>query len=297
MGALRDSYLVQRRVGRTVTYMLHTVFFVVMIVPLVVMIFTALKGESELYLQSSFELLPRAWRFGNFVDAMAAANWGRYFFNSLLVTSVATVGSLFLNSLAGFSFAALRFPGRNFLFFFLLIGIMIPYQVTIVPQYILMKSIPLFGGNSIVGSGGTGWLDSHWALIVPQLAGSFGVFLCRQYYLGIPRELLESAKIDGASSLKAFLRIYVPLSKPVFATLGILKCVYVWNDFFYPLIMTTSDSMKTVQLGLQTFRSVALVRWDLMMAATTLVCIPLIAAFLLFQRWFINSAVASSVKG
>lgn len=297
MPTLRDSYILQRRLGRALTYLLHSVLFIVMVVPLVVMILTALKGESELYLQTSFQLLPEAWRFANFVDAMTAANWGRYFFNSLLVTSIATAGSLFLNSLAGFSFAVLRFPGRNFLFFFLLIGIMIPYQVTIVPQYIIMRSIPLFGGNDILGGGGTGWLNSHWALIMPQLAGSFGVFLCRQYYLGIPRELLESAKIDGATSLKAYLRIYVPLSKPVFATLAILKSVYVWNDFFYPLIMTTSDSMKTVQLGLQTFRTVALVRWDLMMAATTLVCVPLIVAFLLFQRWFINSAVASSVKG
>lgn len=291
------GYTAQKRIGRSLTYLLHILFFLVMVFPLVIMLSTALKAESEIYLQSTFKLIPEAWRFRNFVDAMTAANWARYFFNSLLVTTVATAGSLFLNSLAGFSFAVLRFPGRNFLFFFLLIGIMIPYQVTIVPQYIIMRSVPLFGGNTLLGSGGIGWLDTHWALIVPQLAGSFGVFLCRQYYIGMPKELLESAKIDGATPFQAFIRIYVPLSKPVFATLAILKSVYVWNDFFYPLVMTTSDEMKTVQLGLQTFRNIALVRWDLMMAATMLVCLPLIVAFLFFQRMFINSAVASSVKG
>jgi multiple sugar transport system permease protein len=291
------SYSKQKRTTRLIQYTILVSFVGIMLMPLVVMLSTALKGEDEIYMQESFKLIPRGWMFSNFVKAMRAAAWGRYFFNSFLVTSIAVAGSLLLNSFAGYSFAVLRFPLKNVLFLFLLVGIMIPYQVIIIPQYLIMKSVPLFGGNNILGRGGTGWLDTYWALIIPQLSGSFGIFLCRQYYLNIPYELNEAARIDGCTPFSIFTKVYFPLSKPVYATLGILKSVYVWNNFFFPLIMTSSDKMRTVQLGLQTFRNFALFRWELMMAATTLICLPLILAFLLFQKLFIQTAAASGLKG
>lgn len=287
----------QRKMNDMILYTILTVFMIVTLFPFLIMISTSLKSEDEIYLQENFTLIPESLKFSNFVEAMKVANWGRYFFNSFFVTSISVLGSLFLNALAGYSFGVLRFPLRNFLFLLLLVGIMIPPQTLIIPQYIILRSIPLFGGNNIWGQGGSGWLDSYWALIIPQLSGSFGIFLFRQYYLNVPRQLYEAAKIDGCGQFMAFLKIYLPLSKPVLASLAILKSVAVWNDFFYPLIMTSSDEMRTVQLGLQSYRSFALFRWDLMMAACILVSLPLILAFFVFQRHFLQTAFSSGIKG
>lgn len=297
MAAGLRSFKRQRRRTRIFQYTFLILFLGLMIMPLLITLSTALKDESEIYMQERFYLIPKAWKVSNFVEAMQSADWGRYFLNSFYVTTVSVVGSLFLNSLAGYSFAVLRFPFKNLLFVLLLVGIMIPFQVIIIPQYLILKSIPLFGGNDAFGQGGTGWLDTYWALIIPQLSGSFGIFLCRQFYLNIPHELNEASRIDGCRPFTTFIRIYVPLSKPIYATLGILKSVSVWNDFFYPLIMTTSDSMRTVQLGLQSYRNFALFRWDLMMAATFLICLPLLIAFFLLQRLFIQTAAATGLKG
>jgi len=278
-------------------YVFMGILALVMLFPLLIMVTTSLKSEAEVYMQEAFTIFPQTWRFSNFIETMRVAAWGRYFLNSVFVTSASVVGSLFLNALAGYCFAVLRFPFRNALFLLLLVGIMVPYQALIIPQYLILKSVPLFGGNDLFGRGGTGWLDTFWALIIPQLSGSFGIFLCRQYFLGIPRELFEAARIDGAGPFRVFVHVYLPLGKPVLASLAILKSVAVWNDFFYPLIMTSSDSMRTVQLGLQAYRSYALFRWDLMMAACILVSLPLIIAFFVFQRNFMETAVASGIKG
>jgi len=287
----------RERVQGLLFYAFMGILALVMLFPLLIMVTTSLKSEAEVYMQEAFTIFPQTWKFSNFIETMRVAAWGRYFLNSVLVTSVSVVGSLFLNSLAGYCFAVLRFPFRNALFLLLLVGIMVPYQALIIPQYLILKSVPLFGGNDLFGRGGTGWLDTFWALIIPQLSGSFGIFLCRQYFLGIPRDLFEAARIDGAGPFRVFVHIYLPLGKPVLASLAILKSVAVWNDFFYPLIMTSSDSMRTVQLGLQAYRSYALFRWDLMMAACILVSLPLIVAFFVFQRNFMETAVASGIKG
>jgi multiple sugar transport system permease protein len=285
------------RMNTLLLYVFLIVFAMVMLFPFLIMISTSLKSENEIYMQDSVDLIPRSWKVLNFIETLKVANWGRYFFNSFYVTSVSVIGSLLLNSLAGYSFAVLRFPGRNLLFFFLLVGILVPPQTLIIPQYIILRSIPLFGGNNIFGQGGAGWLDSYWALIVPELSGSFGIFLFRQYYLNTPREFYEASKIDGCTAFNTFLRIYLPLSKPVLASLAILKSVHVWNNFFYPLIMTSSDEMRTVLLGLQSYQNYALLRWDLMMAACVLVCLPLVIAFFVFQRHFLQTAFSSGVKG
>jgi multiple sugar transport system permease protein len=228
---------------------------------------------------------------------MQAAPWGRYFFNSTFVALVSVLGSLLLNSVAGFCFARLRFRGRDLLFFFMLIGIMIPPQAIIIPQFLMMRYMPLFGGNDITGQGGIGWLNSYWALIMPWLAGSFGIFLCRQYYINFPEELDEAARLEGCGPLRLFTHIYLPLSGPVLAALAILKTVFMWNDFFYPLIMTNSASMRTVQLGLQTFAGEYYADWHLLMAAALLVTLPLVVLFLFLQRYFVEGIVTTGLKG
>ena len=282
--------------GNVLAYTLLIIFAVVMLAPFAVTVFTSLKPKDELYFVG-INLLPSSPRPYNYVEAMQAADWGRYFFNSTFVTTVAVVGSLLLNSIAGFCFARLHFRGRDFLFFFMLIGIMIPPQAIIIPQFLMMKSVPLFGGNDITGQGGIGWLNTYWALIMPWLAGSFGIFLCRQYYINFPTELDEAARLDGCGPLRLFTQIYLPLSGPVLAALAILKTVFMWNDFFYPLIMTNTENMRTVQLGLQTFAGDFYSEWNLLMAAAVLVTLPLVVMFFFLQRHFVEGIVTSGLKG
>jgi multiple sugar transport system permease protein len=288
--------LVQSKKGLVAGYILLSGFALIMLLPFTGMIFTALKSSNEIYLTNSFSFFPKAWRVANFIEAMQVAPWHRYFFNSFIVTSIAVVGSLFFNSFAGYSFARLKFPGRDFLFFFILIGLMVPPQVTIIPQFLIMRGMPFFGGNNWLGQGGTGWLDTYYALIIPALSGSIGIFLCRQFYLGFPKALDEAARIDGCSPFRAYFMIYMPASRPIYASLGILKTVAVWNDFFYPLVMTNSEKMRTVQLGLQVYRSSGMVQWEYLMAATTIVTIPVLIIFLCFQRYFVQGIMTSGIK-
>ncbi|WP_420819481.1 carbohydrate ABC transporter permease [Paenibacillus thalictri] len=289
--------LLTAKAGRYVpVYAVLAIFSLAMVLPFVVMIFTSFKGDEEFSLGTN-HLLPMNWHPENFMRAMMMTDWATYFKNSVVVTCLAVIGSLFFNSLAGYTFARLAFKGRDVLFIILLIGLMVPPQVTIIPQFLIMKSIPLFGGNDLFGQGGTGWLDSYYALVIPELSGSFGIFLARQFYLQFPRALDDAAHMDGAGYFRTFLQIYLPQSGPLMATLGIFKTVSVWNDFFHPLIYTTSETMRTVQLGLQVFNGEYRIQYNLLMAATLIVSLPLIAMFFIFQKQFIKSLVSSSVKG
>ncbi|GJM71919.1 hypothetical protein HMSSN036_41350 [Paenibacillus macerans] len=154
---------------------------------------------------------------------MESGKWGLYFKNSLIVTLVVTAGSLLFNTLAGYTFARIRFRGSTIIFVCLLAGMMVPAQSIVVPQFIIMKSIPLFGHNDIWGQGGTGWLNTYYALIIPALSGSIGIFMARQFFSGFPKDLDEAGYMDGLGYFGTYLRIFLPLSGPLMATLGILK--------------------------------------------------------------------------
>jgi multiple sugar transport system permease protein len=278
------------------TFVLLAALTLLMFGPILIVLFTSLKAPEELGI-TSFSLFPRAWRFANYGEAMSRVAWARYYLNSTVVTAVAVMGSLLFNSLAGYGFARLRFPGRNLLFLMFIVGIMIPPQSIIIPQFIILRSVPLAGGNNIFGQGGTGWLNTYAALIVPELSGSFGIFLCRQFYLGFPHSLDEAAKIDGATRFQTYIRIFVPLSGPVLATLTILKTVHMWNNFFYPLIMTTTNDMQTVQLALANFRGQNMTDWEIMMAATFVSILPVVFVFLVAQKHYIRGIVTDGIKG
>jgi multiple sugar transport system permease protein len=268
----------------------------VMLLPLVFMLLTSFKGDEEFSLGAN-TLLPLSWHFENYVRALTTADWGLYFKNSIIVTVVTVGGSLFFNLLAGYTFGRMTFRGRDAIFILLLVGLMVPAQVTVIPQFLILKSIPLFGGNDLFGHGGNGWLNTYYALIIPELSGSFGIFLARQFYLQFPKALDDAAQIDGAGPFLSFLRIYLPQSGPLIATLGIFKTVSIWNDFFHPLIYTNSESMRTIQLGLQVFNGQYQIQYNLLMAATVVVSLPLALMFFVFQKQFIKSLISSSVKG
>ncbi len=263
--------------------------------PFGMMVLVSLQTMPEVY-AASFSLGTPQW--GNYAAAMSNGSWGRYILNSLYVTVMATGISLLINALTGYVFARMRFPWKRTLFLLVLIGMMIPTQVTLVPLFVLVKSLPLLGGNNILGQGGTGLVDTYAGLILPYAAGSFGVFMTRQFYGMFPRELDEAAKIDGCSRLGTFVRVYLPLSGSILASLAVLKFIGAWNEYSWPLVMTNtgSDRITTVQLALTMFRNEGEIFWNELMAATVVSSSVVLAVFILLQRHFVRGILAGSVK-
>jgi multiple sugar transport system permease protein len=268
----------------------------VILFPFMMMLSTAIKTMSEIY-APGFVFIPRKIMWMNFVTAMHVGNWPRYFFNTFYVAVITVTVSIILNSICGYAFARLKFKGRDSLFKLSLIGLMVPPQITMIPVFLILKHAPLAGGNDILGNGGMGFINSYMGLIIPYVAGSFGVFLFRQYYLNFPRSLDEAARLDGLTSLTTYLYIYLPLSKPIIATLVALKTTQAWNEYTWPLIITNTENMRTVQLALTMFRDETQIQWNLLMAATTLVILPLLIVFLFAQKYFVEGIVTTGIKG
>ncbi len=264
--------------------------------PLVMTISVSLQTMSEVY-SPDLSLIPDVLQFVNCRTAMTTGDWARYFQNSLTVTVITVVISLVINSMSGFVFARIPFRGREPLFMLILIGMMIPAQVTLIPVFLLIRSVPFAGGNNALGQGGTGLINTYAGLIIPYIAGSFGVFLCRQFYMGFPTELDDAARIDGCGRLGQFFRIYLPLSGPVLASLAVLKFTGTWNEYTWPLVMTSGDAMKTVQLALGAFRNEGEVFWNQLMAATLVSGVPIYLLFFFAQKHFVSGLLAGSVKG
>jgi len=198
--------------------------------------------------------------------------------------------------MAAYCYAKRQFPGRGFLFLLGLGTMAIPYAVFLIPNYLVLKHIPMFGGNDVLGQGGHGWLDSYWGLILPASVSMFNIFLLRQYMRTIPDELLDAAKMDGANHFQIWLRIIMPLSRPALAAVGIFTFVGTWDDFLGPLIIISSADHYTVQLGLALFVVKNRTAWDLVMAGSVLATLPVLVAFILFQKQFIRGIAISGLK-
>ena len=245
---------------------------------------------------SVFHLIPEHFSLVNYIDALGSGNWLLYFRNSLIITISAVVFSLLFNSIAGYAFARLKFKGSKVLFSLLMIGLMMPAQVTILPTFPIMAKFPFAGGNNILGQGGTGLINTFAGLIIPLVSGSYGIFLCKQFYENFPKSLDEAAEIDGAGKWKTFFLIYLPNSKAILATLALMKGVAVWNDYLWPLVMTNSESHKTVQLALTMFKTETTIQWNQMMAIAVLIVLPMILLFLFAQKYFVQGIVTSGLK-
>jgi multiple sugar transport system permease protein len=230
-------------------------------------------------------------------DARSAQFVGRWFLNSMFVASSITILQLIFNSLCAYAFAKRRFPGRDVIFVLFLATMMIPSQVTLIPTYLVLKHIPFYGGNDILGNGGHGWLDSYFGLIMPGAVSAFGVFLLRQYMVSIPDELLDAARIDGASEFAIYRRIVLPLARPALAATGIFTFIYAWEDFFWPLIVISSPDHYTVPLGLALYVVRNRTAWDIVMAGSVLATLPMIVIFAIFQRHFIRGLAITGLKG
>lgn len=252
------------------------------------------------HLDVRWENYPQAWRAYPFLS------FGRAYVNSLVVAGLVTLGQVVTCALAAFAFARLRFPGRDALFLAYLGTMMVPGAVTMIPTFVLLKGLPgfldgLFGttwfsrdfvlGGTLVG------VDSYFALIAPRCFSAYGTFMLRQYFLSIPRELEEAAWLDGCGPLGILRHVVLPLSKPALATLGIFTFMWAWGDFFWPLIVTQSDEIKTLPLLLNSFQGQYGARWNLLMAASVMGLLPMLAVFLLGQRQFIEGIKLGAVKG
>ena len=220
----------------------------------------------------------------------------RWVINSIYVSVTITVLQVFFSSLVAYTFAKRTFPGRDFLFFLGLATMMLPTEVTLIPNYLILKHIPLFGGNDIAGVGGHGWLDSYWGLIVPQLSSAFSIFLLRQYMKSIPDSLIEAARIDGAGHFKIFWKIILPLSKPALAAIAIFTFQFVWGEFYGPLIILSTPDLFTLPLGLALFQQGNRTVWNLVMAGSVLSLIPVIIIFFIFQKQFVRGISLSGMK-
>jgi multiple sugar transport system permease protein len=222
----------------------------------------------------------------------------RWLFNSLYISTFNTVNILFFSSLTAYTFAKRTFPGRDFLFLLGLSTLMLPFEVTLIPNYIIMKNFPLLGGNDITGAGGTGMLNSYWALIFPNVSSVFGIFLLRQYMKSaVPDELIDAARIDGAGHFRIYWRVVMPLCKPALAAVGIFTFQFYWSDLLGPLIFTSNPDLYTLPLGLTTFVLPNRSQWDLIMAGSVLATVPLLVIFFVFQRQFVRGISISGIKG
>ena len=254
---------------------------VVMLVPLVWMMILSLETKSE---AANFPpvLFPSGLHFSNYATAWNAVPFGDFFLNSLAYSAATVAGNLLFCSLAAYAFARLKFFGRDVLFVVLLATLMVPYQVLLIPTFLIVKDI--------------GMVNSVGGLIMPNLCSAFGIFMLRQFFRTLPVELEEAARIDGTSRLGILFKIVLPLSLPALATLGIIQFMWSWNDFLWPLIIINSATRDPLQLGLATLQGAHYTEWNLLMAGTVMSQIPMLVVFLIAQRWFIRSIAFTGMK-
>jgi ABC-type glycerol-3-phosphate transport system permease component len=272
-------------VARFVMWLLLVLGSVVFLIPLYLMLAMSLKSSAELAHTSSWSW-PQAITFENFQKVLTNPNapFFLFFKNTLIIATLGTLGALLSSSLVAYAFARLRFRGRDRLFILLLSTMMLPAVVTMIPTYVLFKYLH--------------WVDSYNPLVVPAYfgGGAFNIFLLRQFFMGIPRELDEAAILDGASHATIFWRVIIPNSGAVLATVGIFAFIYNWKDFMGPLLYLNSPEKQTLELGLRTYQSLQSEQWHLLMAGSVIVVIPLLVIFLLGQKWIIRGIAMTGGK-
>jgi multiple sugar transport system permease protein len=253
----------------------------IMIIPFLWMLSTSIKDQgATMTLPPQF--IPETITFTNYAQVAESFSIWKFLFNSFFVAVTSTLGQLLLCSMAAYAFSRLHFKGRDTLFLIYLATLMVPMQVTMTPQFILMKYL--------------GWLDTYQGLILPGLFNAFGTFLLRQFFLGIPKSLEEAAFIDGASHFRVFFQIILPLSKPALATLAIFSFMQSWNNFLWPLIIVSNQDLMTLPLGLSILQGRWATDWNLLMAGVVISVIPILAVYLFAQKYFIKGITLSGIK-
>lgn len=265
--------------------LLHLVLILgslVMLLPFIWMLSTSLKVPREIF------TFPPTWipteiAWSNYSEALASMPFGRFYFNSLVVASSVVFIQLLTSSLAAFAFARLRFKGRNAIFIMYLAALMIPFPVLLIPNFIVITKL--------------GWYDTYQALILPPAFSAFSTFLLRQHFLSLPLDLDDAARMDGASSLRIWWNVIMPMSKATLSALAIFIFLTSWNDFLWPLVVTNSEAMRTVPVGLNSFQGQYGVQWHLLMAAAVVAMLPVLIVYAFAQKWFIRGISITGMGG
>lgn len=279
-----ESVKVKKRTQKTIITILLTLGSILILSPVWWMFATSLKDMQEV-MQSPPTFWPKSWHWGNYIETWKAAPFSRYALNTIFITFFVVIGNVLANTFIAYGFSKIRFKGREFLFALVLATMMIPGFVTMIPQYVMFSKLH--------------WLNTYYPLIVPAFFGNaFFIFLLRQFFLTIPNELIEAAKIDGGNHYYIWSRIIVPLSKPAIATVAVFSFNGAWNDFLGPLLYVNDENLYTLQLGLSVFKGQLATQWNYLMAGSLLVLLPVLVLFFVFQRYFIEGMnITSGTKG
>jgi multiple sugar transport system permease protein len=254
----------------------------IFLLPFYWMFVTALKSNIELALTPP-TLIPQNWVWDNFVKAFQTIPFATYFLNSVLITVLSVIGAVLSNLIVAYGFACIEWPGRNLVFYLVLATIFIPFPLAIIPQFDMFARLH--------------WINTYLPLVVPSFFGSaFYTFLLRQFLLQVPRDLLDAARVDGASEWRIMWQIVAPMARPALAAVAIFATIGAWNDFMGPLIYLQDDALQTLSIGLQAFRSTHDIQFNLLMAASIMVILPLVILFFAFQRFFIHSVTLGSIR-
>lgn len=266
----------------TIVYVLLTLFAAFMVYPIVYTYGAAFMTpeEANAYPPSFF---PKSLYWGSILTVLKLVPIDKFISNSFIVSTLVMIGQLITASLAAYAFALISFKGKNLIFALFMATMMIPWEVTIIPNYLTMKH--------------WGWLDSYQGLTVPFLASAFGTFLLRQFFLQLPRELFEAAKIDGCGHIRSFVRIVMPLSRPALATLAVYSFLSAWNMYLWPLLITNSEKMRTVQIGIAMLQFQEFTIWSLVLTGVALVLLPSLLLLVLGLKQLVRGLTAGAVKG
>jgi multiple sugar transport system permease protein len=250
--------------------------------PFLWMLSSSLKPHEEIFANPP-QLISSNFTFENYEGVFEEAPFERYMFNSFLVATTVTVVALLLHSMAGYALARLAFPGRRVMFIGIISTLMIPFYTILIPLALMIKEL--------------GWVNTYWALIIPAIPHAFGIFWLRQFFLGIPQDLEDAARIDGASRIGVFFRVALPLARPVLASLAVFFFLANWDAFLWPLVATNKPEIRVVQIGIQSFTGEHGSAWELIMAASVIAVLPTLTLFFALQRFIVESVKMSGLKG
>ena len=277
--------MVQKKQNVFLVYLAVIMVAILVILPFAWMVVSAFKSQRELFAYPP-TFFPKVWKLSNFTEAASrgSISFVQMFMNSMKVAIPATIGNTIFASLAGYAFARLEFKGRNFIFMLFIASMMVPYAITLIPRFLFFRNL--------------GFYDTYVPLIAPVMFGTaFSIFLTRQFFMTIPKELEEAAIVDGCSHFRVWAQIIMPISKPIIATLAVFQFQSSYNDFLGPVIYIASDKKFTVQMGLNSFRNSFTSRYDLIMAGSIMALIPVLILFVLCQKYIVSGIVMGSVKG
>ena len=268
------------RPGRIVAWTLLLIGGLIMITPLFYMLSTSLKTSAQVY---DLRLIPAKPTFDNYMSALADGKFMRWMLNSAIVAITVTISNVFFDSLVGYTLAKFRFRGRYFIFLAILSTLMIPTEMLVIPWYLMSSKL--------------GWLDSYWGIMFPGMMTAFGTFLMKQFFESVPDDFLEAARIDGLNEFTIWWKVAMPLVTPALSALAIFTFLGNWTAFFWPLIVTTSNDLYTIPVGISSFSDAQDTRWEMIMTGAALATIPTLVVFLALQRFIVRGVMLAGLKG